>query len=314
MGDGVRVTIGARPSGGLSDAGRSDPGMCRLFGLLGGPVTPAEPWLVGMDRSLLAQSDVSPETRQPDGWGIAWYPKTRTPRIEKGVGGAYEVGEKERFVAAAKEARGPVVLGHLRHASNPLKLPRDRLLGLENCQPFVHGSIVFAHNGSLSFPSETRPLLGKYESKVRGVNDSEVLFWLLVKHTEALGDPLSAYRRVVTDLVQVWEDLGRPEEGPYTGLNILFSRGPNELWAFCHSRGEHGGGLFDTQVPYYQMTYNADAKHVVVGSERFTTDPAGWRPIPNRSYMMAHVAEGLVGVKTGPIPAPAAAKRAPRAR
>jgi Glutamine amidotransferases class-II len=288
--------------------------MCRLFGLLGGPVTPPEPWLVSTDRSLLAQSDVTPETRQSDGWGISWFASTRVPRVEKGIGGAYQPGERDRFVAAAKLAKGPVVLGHLRHASNPMGLPKGRLIGLENSQPFVHGSIMFAHNGAISFPRETRPLLGKYESRLLGVNDSEVLFWLLVKHTEALGDPLSAYRRCVTDLVQVWEDLGRPEEGPYTGLNVLFSRGPNELWAFCHSRGEHGGGLFDTQVPYYQMTYSADAKHVVVGSEAFDSSGKGWRPIPNRTYLMAHAAEGLVGVKTGPIPAPATAKRGSRSR
>jgi len=276
--------------------------MCRLFGLLGGSLTPAEPWLLSTDRSLLAQSNATPETAQRDGWGIAWYPETRTPRVVKGVGGAFEPGELERFSGAARLAKGPVAIAHLRHASNPMGLPKARLVGLENCQPFAFQSYLFAHNGEIRFPRQTRPYLGKFESRIKGVNDSEVLFWLFVKHLETLGEPLLAYERTVADLVQVWVEQGGPPEGPYTGLNVLFSRGPNELWAFCHWRGEHGGGLLDTKRPYYEMTYTADAKRLVVGSERFDSKGADWRPIGNATYLSGHVAHGLVAVKTGPIP------------
>ncbi len=288
--------------------------MCRLFGLLGGPLTPAEPWLVATDRSLLAQSDVTPETRQADGWGIAWYPSTRVPHVEKGIGGAYEPREKERFLAAAKRAMGPVVLGHLRDASNPMNLPHERLIGLENSQPFVHGGILFAHNGAITLPRETRALLGKFESHVQGVNDSEVLFWLLVKHIEEIGDPVGAYTQTVADLVRVWSENGRPEGGPYSGLNVIFTRGPNELWAFCHWRGEHGVGLLDDHRPYYEMTYAADAKHVVVGSEPFDSKRTDWRSLPDGHYLVANASGGLVGVKTAPIPSPAPAPTAPPRR
>ena len=292
--------------------------MCRLFGLLGGPVEPAEPWLVATDRSLLVQSNVNPEMRQPDGWGIGWYAPTRVPRVEKGIGGAYEHAERERFLRAAKAATGPVVLGHLRHASNPMHLPRERLVGLENSQPFVHGSAMFAHNGSIPYPRETRPKLGKFEALVRGVNDSEVLFWLLLKHTEEIGDPLGAYTRTVADLVEVWTELGRPDGGPCTGLNVLFTRGPNELWAFCLWLGDHGGSLCDPHRPYYEMTYTADAKHAVVGSEPFDSTRTDWRSIPNGHYLVANASGGLVGAKTGPIPGLAKvlppARRAPEPR
>jgi predicted glutamine amidotransferase len=276
--------------------------MCRLFGLLGGPMEPAEPWLVTTDRSLLAQSNVNPEMRQSDGWGIAWYPSTRVPRVEKGIGGAYEPHERDRFVQAAKLATGPVVLGHLRHASNPMGLPHERLIALENSQPFVHGSTLFAHNGSIQFPGETRALLGKFEGRVQGVNDSEILFWLLVKHSEETGDPLGAYTRTVADLVKVWNEKGRPEVGPYTGLNVVFSRAPNELWVFCHWLGEHGGSLSDPKRPYYEMAYTADAKHAVVGSEPFDSKRSDWRTLSNGQYLLANASGGLIGVKTGPIP------------
>jgi len=62
--------------------------MCRLFGLLGNGVTPAEPWLLETDRSLLNQSNVAAEEAQTDGWGIGWFNDRRGLNIERGIGGA----------------------------------------------------------------------------------------------------------------------------------------------------------------------------------------------------------------------------------
>jgi predicted glutamine amidotransferase len=274
--------------------------MCRLFGLLGNPRTPAEPWLVTSDRSLLAQSHVSDKTAQPDGWGIAWFTDSRVPRLEKGVRGAFQ--EVEAFTRAARAAQGPVVLGHVRHASNPTGLPAERLIGMENSQPFAYHSYLFAHNGMIPFPRETRPYLGKFEEQVRGVNDSEVLFWLLVRHTEALGDPLQGYARAVADLSKVWAARVNPEGPAFTGLNVLFTRGPNELWAFCLWKGEHGSSFYDMHRPFYQMAYVADAKQCIIGSEPFDGTRSDWRTLDNGSYLVARASSGLVTVETGRIP------------
>lgn len=275
--------------------------MCRLFGLLGSEPMPADAWLVETDRSLLKQSHVTDEDAQRDGWGIAWYGTAKAPRVEKGIGGAFEPTEVARFRTIAAQARGPVVVAHLRRASNPTNLPKARLVGLENSQPFAYENLLFAHNGSIPYPGETRPLLGKFEPKVLGVNDSEVLFWLLVRHLEETEDPVTAYARSVRDLLAVWGAQPRPTATPYTGLNLLFTRGPHELWAFCHWRGEHGSAFYDPQRPYYQLAYRADAKHAVVGSEPFDgrTD---WRSLANGEFFHAQVVHGLVATRTGPIP------------
>lgn len=274
--------------------------MCRLFGLLGSPSAPAEPWLVSADRSLLAQSHVGAQEAQPDGWGIAWYSDTRQPRLEKGIGNA--MAEAGAFTRASRAAHGPVVLGHLRKASNPLHLPHARLIGLENSQPFAFRNYLFAHNGMIPYPRETRPMLGKFEEQVRGVNDSEVLFWLLVRHADALGDPLQAYARSVSDLTRVWAQQAHRETPPFSGLNVLFTRGPNELWAFCLWRGTHGSSFFDPGRPYYQMAYAADAKQCIVGSEPFDSTRSDWRSLENGTYLVARASSGLVTVETGPIP------------
>jgi predicted glutamine amidotransferase len=278
--------------------------MCRLFGLLTTKNESAEPWLVRTDRSLLVQSHVTPDTSQKDGWGIGWFTETGRTRVEKGVLGAYEPGERERFEQAAKDASGSLVFGHLRHASNPLKLSQDQLLGLANSQPFETHTSLFAHNGMIPFPTETRPLLGVHESKVRGVNDSEVLFWLLTRNTEERNDPLGGYVRTVEDLVRVWEGMGRPALPPFSGLNVLFSRGPDELWAFCQWTGDHGEGLIDTTRRYFEMTYAATPHRVVVGSEPFDEERGVWKSLKSGEYLSARREDGHVRVTTGRIPIP----------
>lgn len=278
--------------------------MCRLFGLLTTNDDSPEPWLVRSDRSLLAQSNVTPETAQKDGWGIGWLNDGGRARVERGAGPAYANGERERFVQAAKDADGPIVVGHLRHASNPLNLPREELLGLVNCQPYDTHTTLFAHNGSIPFPRETRPFLGVYEPNVRGVNDSEVLFWLLVRNTHEHDDPLVGYVQTVEDLVRVWEAKGKPAVPPFSGLNVIFSRGADELWAFAQWTGDHGGGLFDAQRRYFEMTYAATPHRVVVGSEPFDRQPGSWKSLPSGTYLSARRENGHVTVKTGRTPIP----------
>jgi predicted glutamine amidotransferase len=278
--------------------------MCRLFGLIATPPEPAAPWLVRSDRSLLAQSNVSPDTAQTDGWGVGWFTDGGRAHVEKGTGGAFETAERAQFVRAAADADGPLVVGHLRHASNPLHLPRERLIALENSQPFATHTALFAHNGSIPFPTETRPFLGVHEPKVRGVNDSEVLFWLLVRNSEETGDVLGAYVRTVEDLVRVWQGLGRPAIPPYSGLNVVFARSPDELWAFCLWSGDHGTGLIDTARRYYEMAYQARPHRVVVGSEPFDGDSGAWSRLTAGSYLVARRHDRRIDLTVGRIPLP----------
>ena len=285
--------------------------MCRLFGLLTTRDEPAEPWLVGSDRSLLAQAHATPETAQRDGWGIGWYVDASRTHVEKGVRGAFEAGERERFAAAAKASRPPLVIGHLRHASNPLGLPPEKLLGLENSQPFDTHTQLFAHNGAIPFPQETRPLLGVHEPQVKGVNDSEVLFWLLLRNSEETRDPVRGYVQSVEDLVRVWQGLGRPKIPPFSGLNVLYAPNPTELWAFCLWTGDHGCGLLDRGRRYYEMTYQAAPHRLLVGSEPFDGERGVWSSLPSGEYLHAVSAHGHVELKRGTIPIPRALEIGP---
>jgi predicted glutamine amidotransferase len=279
--------------------------MCRLLGLLTSQDDAAETWLVRSERSLLAQSHASPETAQRDGWGIAWYTEGGRTHVEKGIRGAFEPSEQERFLAAARASSPPLVVGHVRHASNPLGLPADQLLGPENSQPFDTHTRLFAHNGAIPFPRETRPLLGVHERDPRGVNDSEVLFWLLVRHTDETNDPLRGYVQSVEDLVRVWQGLGRPKVAAFSGLNVLFTPNPQELWAFCLWTGDHGPGLLDPSRRYYEMTYRAGPHRLLVGSEPFDGERSGWVSMPSGSYLHGVRHGSYVELTRGTVPLPA---------
>ncbi|HEV2316044.1 MAG TPA: class II glutamine amidotransferase [Thermoplasmata archaeon] len=278
--------------------------MCRLFGLLGDESSGAEEWLVASDRSLLAQSHASRATLQNDGWGVGWYDGSRRPRIERGTRGAYQPKERPLFARAAENARGPVVVGHLRRASNPMKLPRGQLIAPENSQPFSDGASLFIHNGEISLPRETRPHLGPLDAEVQGVNDSEVLFWLFTKHLRASADPVRAYEATRRELAQVWEETGRIKKRPYSGLNVVYAPGPDRIWAFCHWLGDHGGALFAKDQPYYRMGYRATENSVIVGSEPFSSTDRAWEPLENGMFLMGERAGGAVRVRTGQIAEP----------
>jgi predicted glutamine amidotransferase len=277
--------------------------MCRMMGLLAPRPASAEHWLLETDHSLLRQSNGAPRSLQADGWGIAWSDQGGVQAV-RGTGPVFEVGEVDRFREGAHRARAPMIIGHVRKASNPMDLDHGRLIMPENIQPFVSGSTVFVHNGTVPFPTETRSKLGPYQGSVRGLNDSEVLFWLLMRHLDETKDPVSAYARTVGDLIDVWRAEGAPPKGPYTGLNILLSRHPGELWAFCQFRGEHGTALLDPHRRYFDFAYADDGKTFLVGSEPLDSTRTDWKDLGTGQWLQARASREAVTVRTGTIPLP----------
>lgn len=276
--------------------------MCRLLGVLSPEEISARPWLLDSERSLFFQSNVAPEKAQKDGWGIGWFDAEGRIHVQKGIRGAFEPKEKEHFRLIAGTARSRNFIAHLRHASNPLKLPREQLLSLANSQPFDDGDTLFGHNGSIPLPNETRKLLGTLDARVRGVNDSEVLYWLLVKHFRESGDPLQSFVAARRDLLSVWEKSGSREGEAWSALNILFAPSPDELWAFCNYLGEHGHNLCDEGQPYYQMSYQETPAGLVVGSEPFDSHRERWNPLPDGHFLHARIHNDRVLVEKGELP------------
>jgi predicted glutamine amidotransferase len=153
--------------------------MCRLVGCLSVDEIDAEYQLICAPQSLLYQSRVDPKRRQGDGWGVGWFEGDR-PTLIKSPKPIYQ--DQQYLRRAVRRVGGSASVAHVRWASNPLKLPRRELIGLAHTQPFVHGRWLFVHNGTLFIPEEVKRELGPWRKFVKGKNDSEVLFYWLMKH------------------------------------------------------------------------------------------------------------------------------------
>ncbi len=251
--------------------------------------------LCGGPKSLLAQADAAAGRFQDDGWGIGFF--NGEPVVRKSPRPARL--EKKKFSAAAG-ARSGLVIGHLRDASNPAGLPRASLLGRANTQPFAAGGCLFAHNGTLFIKDEIRSLLGKYAAKVRGDNDSEVLFWQVMKMLDAYGSPETALEMALDEIRTVWLSCrgkypGRP--APYRGLN-MFLASPGALTVLCHyqSRKEGGkGALLTPGWEYGRIAWRREKSRLVFSSEPADGGP-GWRKMNDPEIASASVKAGRLEV------------------
>jgi len=243
-------------------------------------------------QSLLYQSRVRRKEPQKDGWGVGWFERGR-PRIYKsprpiykdlasphpspiGGGRSKAAGEAETRIAGI---RSHCLIGHVRWASNPLKLPASHLIGMAHTQPFSFGPWLFAHNGTLLIPKEVRAALGPLGRCVKGNNDSEVLFYWLMRHE--VHRSVSHIRRAVRGLNALWKKCRKKYplyKHPFHGFNWVLTDG-RTLIAMCYvNPGGFGKAkaLIRRTEPYYQLRYKHDSSGWIVASEPLDRDP-GWK-------------------------------------
>ena len=249
----------------------------------------ASKYLLNDPCSLYVQSQVDPERLQGDGWGIGFY-VDGAPRLFRSKKPVYE--ERERFTSFVRQANSNIILAHVRRASNPRELPREMIISVENSQPFKHEDYLFAHNGTITIPDEVAERLGEWKQMMRGLNDSEVYFWYIVKAL-AEGATLSdALRRFDRHLAELWEKnrAKYPERGrPYIGLNALLSDGV-KLYAYCkcHESDNSARSLCLGNQPIFQMSYLISPERLVVASEK-TNDEDDWKPLKGGQLVVGEI-------------------------
>jgi glutamine amidotransferase len=252
--------------------------MCRLFAQISTKPGSAEDFLVDSEYSLLKQSNFKKTNLQKDGWGIAHFGNKGQTAVSKSPKPAFK--EAEKFAAAAKGAVSRAVIGHIRAASNPRKLPMAKLINMDNTQPFTDGRWIFAHNGTLQIPQEVSEQLGSYRRKLKSLNDSEVYFWQFIKFYDKLGDVEKALLSCIAETWALWKECREDhpaKTAPYTGLNTLLSDGIS-LHALCHaaSKGLASCGVCNPAQPWGTMSFAHRGDRVIVASENM--DRGDWTP------------------------------------
>lgn len=188
-------------------------------------------YLIESEKSIVKQSKHNEKRLQKDGWGFGYISKV--PVVYKNPNPIYESIDilKEKI----KDVDINSFIIHIRRASNPRKLSFKKLISIENTQPFFTDGIIFTHNGTLNIVDEIYENLGKYKKFIKGLNDSEVLFWHVVKNIEAYGNIskgiIAARREINTVWISVKKQYQQFEE-PYAGLNIFIYE-KNKFYALC---------------------------------------------------------------------------------
>ncbi|MBI4368987.1 MAG: class II glutamine amidotransferase [Elusimicrobia bacterium] len=271
--------------------------MCRIFAQLSVKSSDPTPLLVQSSCSLFKQSNAQKTFLQRDGWGVASL-KDRRFLITKSPKPVYN--EKKLFAQAARTSRSRVVIAHLRAASNPLNLPMKKLIAPQHNQPFGHGRLAFAHNGTLNIAASARErLLGPYRKNLEGNNDSEIYFWILYKWYRRMGNIKNALRAAVRDIWNLWFSLPDKErrrwERPYTGLNAAISDG-QELVILGHSlMPARSKSLCLGDQPYNQLAWRLEGNQqkLIAGSEKFDNQPT-WHVLPQHRIMTVKILGGKI--------------------
>ena len=101
--------------------------MCRMVGIVSLIPLKALECLAKSECSLLAQAE---RGKQSDGWGIGYYDASGNLRVFKSPNSVYS--EKDLFIRVSSSIVSKIIIAHIRKASNPINLPREKLIGLEN--------------------------------------------------------------------------------------------------------------------------------------------------------------------------------------
>lgn len=262
--------------------------MCRLFGHHAHEgFDPAEP-LCSARNALRFQSH-----KHPHGWGLGWYDGT-TPLVRRGILPAHA---DDTFVEAGRAIRSPVLLAHVRDASvGPVTE--------ENTHPFLFGTWLFAHNGTVARFKDRREvreaLLAEIDpdlrGRIRGDTDSERCFYLFLTRLRAKGrlegPGLEDVRRALADLtatVLALADGSASATAPAKPSSLTFLVSDGRLLAACRlGRTLH-------------LATDTPPRHAfVVASERI--GEGDWTEVPEHGFVGTE--DGIRAVR-GPLGAAA---------
>jgi gamma-glutamyl hercynylcysteine S-oxide hydrolase len=230
--------------------------MCRHLAFVGDPAVLAWP-LFDAPHALARQAEHPRHqvsgTTNPDGWGVAWYPRGRgVPEHHRTT---TPIWDDVEFADRARSLTGTAVLAAARLAS-----PGATIVETGNA-PFVSGPWAFSLNGIVDgFAGEVGSALRALLEPARvdalvGDADTEVLFALVLQHLAAGAQPSAALARVIEQVTA--RTTGR--------LNLLLTDGE----AVYATR--YGNSLF--------------GRGGTLASEPLDDDPA-WREIRDQSVVV----------------------------
>lgn len=210
-----------------------------------------------------------------DGWGLASVAQSgSTPRVERSTSPAFS----DKLLGEIVTSPFCGCLVHFRKASPGLRVE------MSNTHPFVHGSIAFAHNGSILPQGRLNDLLApRWRSRMTGTTDSEHYFLAIMAEIEGGLAITAAIDVVVTQITRDYET---------SSLNAMFIT-PTTLYVVnSHDIAKAPGAEMEPDgKPYYQLRMRRTLDTVIVASSGFPqSDDEGWETLPNHTLLTIDIA------------------------
>jgi glutamine amidotransferase len=250
--------------------------MCRLFGLYANKAVDVQFSFYEAKESIEKLS-----SRNPDGWGIAWYDSSEW-HLYKEPGPLYKSYKAKGLI---QNVRGIIIVSHVRLASSWKFVRR-----LKNTHPWLYKGYIFAHNGTIDRNGILKLLSPEYLN-LEGDTDSEAFFHLIVQEAISSNDFVNGIKRAITKI--------NDKNVSYSSLNFVASDG-KRLYALRYAKSSLGYyTLYYLRRPreglrlesfskrtaqLIRMKLASGEKAIIISSEKLTEEP--WETIPNRHMLI----------------------------
>ncbi|RFB79725.1 class II glutamine amidotransferase [Methylovirgula sp. 4M-Z18] len=249
--------------------------MCRWLAYQGEP-TWLETLVSAPSHSLVAQSlhaDEAKTTTNGDGFGLGWYGARECPGLYREIRPAWS---DENLKSLCAQVQSHLFFAHVR-ASTGTAIARA------NCHPFVHGKMMFMHNGQIGNYAAIRRRLDmlipdELYARREGSTDSEAIF-LAAIGAGLEHDPVGALAATLNRVRTMMLETGTTEALRFTSA---ISNG-EDLYAVRWASDERAPSL------YYRETEDA----LVVVSEPLDSDRTCWKEVPKGCTLIARKGEKL---------------------
>ena len=245
--------------------------MCRLIGYIGKEELLIQDLIDKPENSLIEQSKNAQEDSysiNADGFGLAWY----KPGITKNVGifkSIQPAWNDNNLKHLSRLIKTECLIAHIR-ASNVGDV------SFNNCHPFGHKEISFAHNGIIhGFNQIKRDLIAKIDDpffyEIKGQTDSEHIFYLILdflQQEKSLENSVSmAFKWIVER---------QKDKTDFSKLNIILTDGNNIVATRFSSK----------QNPNLSMYYYLNYSNIIIASEKLTAIGTTWKAVPKNHMLI----------------------------
>lgn len=237
-----------------------------------------------------------------DGFGVGWYDSVHDeelgsqPCIFTSVTPAWN---NVNLVRLAEKIKSPLVFAHVRATT-------AGSLSLDNCHPFVHGKLMFMHNGGIAdFPRIKRKIQQTLPDEifnvVKGNTDSEWAFALLLSklpdanaHSFTTNTLKQAMLDTIAHLNALAEEAGIEEPSLMNfcvtdGESVIVTRYISSRQDEAASLWFSSGTTFSEYAPggHYKMS-KADKREniIMIASEPLTFEKADWMEIKTNNMVV----------------------------